>query len=481
MKAPLLLVGPYRVVAPVASRGGEELVLAYEEGPGLVRQLVMLDVVRTGTPLFGLSAEELARKAAAGSALDHPHVLRTVRFFADKIGHVLVLEYLGGTTLGASIDAARPTGERWSDDAVLAMGAAACTAIAYAHTRGAAPGMGPIGHGAFDANAVHLGHDGSIKVGGFTRVAGTQAADRSAVGRMLWELLAGRARMSEDSSLSSVRPDLPPEVTALIEAACVGEPASVTLEQLGAWLEKATNLARAREDIARRVADRRPVQQVAAGRAHAGAPRWSERLRAAREALPTLATVAVLAGACFALGRVSHAPVAPKQVVFAAREAAVPDPAARGATAPPLSSAAVPPLGARSDERTGVAASETGGASADAGAAGRAAAALPSPATNDVGAAGAGAAAEPATGAALGWLTVHSPVRSASVYVHLLRSGGVDETIPVPCGKRLVSLGVANTKHPEPTWLAPAQMVRVPCGGVVETTIPAHGAKHRGR
>ena len=70
-----------------------------------------------------------------------------------------------------------------------------------------------------------------------------------------------------------------------------------------------------------------------------------------------------------------------------------------------------------------------------------------------------------------GFLTVHSPVPNSFVYVHLLRYGKIEDRLIVPCGRRFVSIGFPNFKKHEPTWLAPSQIINVPCGGSAEATI----------
>jgi hypothetical protein len=57
------------------------------------------------------------------------------------------------------------------------------------------------------------------------------------------------------------------------------------------------------------------------------------------------------------------------------------------------------------------------------------------------------------------------------VYVHLLRYGRIGDRLIVPCGKRFVSIGIPNYKKHEPTWLAPSEIINVPCGGSAEATI----------
>jgi hypothetical protein len=70
-----------------------------------------------------------------------------------------------------------------------------------------------------------------------------------------------------------------------------------------------------------------------------------------------------------------------------------------------------------------------------------------------------------------GYLTVHSSLGYAYVYVQLVRYGQVERRLTVRCGKRLLSLGNPKRTGGEPTWFAPSRTVDIPCGGSVETTM----------
>jgi hypothetical protein len=70
-----------------------------------------------------------------------------------------------------------------------------------------------------------------------------------------------------------------------------------------------------------------------------------------------------------------------------------------------------------------------------------------------------------------GYLTVHSSIGYAFVYVQLIRYGHVERRLTVRCGKRFVSLGSPRPTGGEPIWFAPSKTVDVPCGGSLEITM----------
>jgi hypothetical protein len=70
-----------------------------------------------------------------------------------------------------------------------------------------------------------------------------------------------------------------------------------------------------------------------------------------------------------------------------------------------------------------------------------------------------------------GYLTVHSSISYAFVYVHLARYGKVEKRLTVRCGKRFLSLGLPKAAGGEPTWYAPSRTVDIPCGKELEVTM----------
>jgi hypothetical protein len=70
-----------------------------------------------------------------------------------------------------------------------------------------------------------------------------------------------------------------------------------------------------------------------------------------------------------------------------------------------------------------------------------------------------------------GYLTVHSSLGYAFVYVQLVQYGHVEHRLTVRCGKRFLSLGNPKPAGGEPIWFAPSRTVDIPCGRAVEITM----------
>jgi hypothetical protein len=71
----------------------------------------------------------------------------------------------------------------------------------------------------------------------------------------------------------------------------------------------------------------------------------------------------------------------------------------------------------------------------------------------------------------LAHLTVHSAAMRANVYVNLKVYGAVEEELTVPCGNRFVSIGGPANGTAEPVWLAPGRKMVIPCGESLEFTM----------
>ena len=246
---------------------------------------------------------------------------------------------------------------------------------------------------------------------------------------------------------------------------------------MASWIKKVTHTARGRREVRERVAElasandfsHEPTVATAESSGHiplvgwtarpppmadgvlSAGPRWLDRLsKRQRRAIWVGAIGAVVMVPLLAMGR---APAHPASIASPVPSAlpARPDPvvAAPAPTAP----TELAPAAALTAEPVLAVPSAT-------------AAAAPAPApTSDV------ALPAPAgdyNKTKFGFLTVHSPAPGAFVYVHLLRYGKVEDRLIVPCGRRFVSIGFPNFKKHEPTWLAPSQIINVPCGGSAE-------------
>ena len=288
----------------------------------------------------------------------------------------------------------------------------------------------------------------------------------------------------EREPLSSVRRDLPRELLAAVDAALElnSQKRTISCADMASWIKKVTHTARGRKEVRERVAElatandfsHEPTVATAesSGRIPlvgwtaklppvlSAGPRWLDRLsKRQRRAVWVGAIGAVVMVPLLAMGR---APAHPASIASPVPSAlpARPDPVA-AATAP-TAPTELAPAALTAETRARCAVSRCSGCTAP-----PAPAPAPAP-TSDV------ALPAPAgdyNKTKFGFLTVHSPVPGSFVYVHLLRYGKVEDRLIVPCGRRFVSIGYPIFKKHEPTWLAPSQIINVPCGGSAEATI----------
>ena len=534
-------VGPYRIIRALPTEGAASFV-AREEGPVGFRRDVVLKLVAEGDPSQAHAAQELAQEATLGSRLDHPNIVRTHDFFAREGRVVLVVEHLDGITLAELMASVRMRQERLSDATALYVGVAVLEALAHAHALMDAGGVkAPIVHGRLDPSRVVLGKDGSVKLGGFsTRVAPLdpaaalaetaifsnaawegEKADIRAAGLLLWEMLTGREASAGVEPLSSVRSDLPRELSAAVGAALdvTNAKRAVSCGEVASWIKKVARFAGGRDELRARVTmlappsePEQPEPDVNGDSTRLPLSGWSVRLAPIRSkvlsvgsGLPRLdaavrihltalrgsiagrwpkfdallrrhqrASVAIAAGVMLltvvttvrSLSRSNADSGAAAQAVAQGQRHARAVPAAP--SAPVYSGPSVvgpaPALG-----RKGAPLPAADGLTAP-----PADKLQPSPPPEDkvvYATPGATSKAAPPPPKGFGFVTVHSSIGYAWVYVQLFRYGKVERRLTVRCGKRFLSLGNPRPGGGEPIWYAPSRTIDVPCGGAIEVTM----------
>ncbi|HEU4405250.1 MAG TPA: serine/threonine-protein kinase [Polyangiaceae bacterium] len=292
-------LGAYRLRFRLPSRDGTDEYAAVEEGPLGFRREVLLKLAPSGGGPTQ-AARDLAREAAAVSSLNHPGLVRMYEFFEYEGRLVLVLERGEGTNLGRLLARCRRQRRPLEDEAIFHVAHRIAAALAHAHGREAGGEPAPVVHRALGPAAVLLGWDASVRLSGFgfakilraaaettqlgiTRgVPGylapeqlrgepvTERADVYQLGLLVWEMLANRAPGllpwasgpngtevgARPEPVGALRPTVPPEIVAALEAALEPDPERRTLRaaDLERWLARTVDVEAGRDVLCRRLA-----------------------------------------------------------------------------------------------------------------------------------------------------------------------------------------------------------------------------------
>ncbi len=297
-------IGAYQLKKHLAASGTVQVYLAQEEGPVRLSGDVILKIVHPVSP-EDAAFEEMRRQGPLLCQLSHPAIVRTHRFFEHETALVFVLEYVKGVSL-AELPKDPQGSRRLPDAAVFYLASAVLDALAHAHRTSEHARTGtPIVHKAVSPSNVHITREGTVKLGGFgfvepfgiskewespymapEQIAGsvpTQKADVYSAALVLWELLTGRpprpapespnaieavlrnASAQGPESIASLRPDLPADVLALIEAALTPNPEMRTIKcvDMAQQIRKVAAGGRGREELKALVTAALPAEVTA--------------------------------------------------------------------------------------------------------------------------------------------------------------------------------------------------------------------------
>jgi eukaryotic-like serine/threonine-protein kinase len=320
-------IGAYEIVKRVGRVGAADVYSARMQGPLDFSREVTLKLVRLDDDVR--TAEELGREATICARLNHPVVVRMYDFFEWDRRLVLVLEQVEGASLDRLLSHLRRRKQTLSDHSVFFIAAQIASALAHAHAATDESGtVCPIIHRDLKPENVMIGWDGTVRLAGFglgkilgrspDSVAGTvrgtpgfmapeqargeRATVRSDVyslGVLIWSVLTGREAPLDGARcapLAELRPDLPRELHAAIDAALEPLPDKrrITCGDLTQWLVKLAKIETGREELRQKVlwlrSSRGPAGKLDASSKPVRAPNRRQALQASRPTVRRLSS-----------------------------------------------------------------------------------------------------------------------------------------------------------------------------------------------
>src|SRR5258705_6732964 len=103
-------IGAYRLAKHLGANDTVQVYLAREDGSLGPSRAVVLKIVPNLTAEDALRANELRREAPALRRLNHPAIVRLLRFFEHEHALVFVLEYVDGISLADLLRTDEPEG-----------------------------------------------------------------------------------------------------------------------------------------------------------------------------------------------------------------------------------------------------------------------------------------------------------------------------------------------------------------------------------
>src|SRR5690242_1409927 len=107
---PTMRVGRYRILSELGRGGMSNVYLAVARGPGGVNKLVVLKALLPDLSTEPYALAMFLDEARLAAQLNHPNVVQTYEVGTESDRHVIVMEYLEGQSLSATVRRAEQLG-----------------------------------------------------------------------------------------------------------------------------------------------------------------------------------------------------------------------------------------------------------------------------------------------------------------------------------------------------------------------------------
>lgn len=180
-----LQVGRYRILSELGRGGMSNVFLAVASGPGGVNKLVVLKALLPDLATEGYALSMFMDEARLAAQLNHPNVVQTYEVGTEGDRHVIVMEYLEGQSLSATIRRAAAEGSPMPLPLQLRIIINSLDGLHYAHELSGYEGASlQLVHRDISPQNVFVTYDGQVKVLDFGIAKATSASTHTAAGVM---------------------------------------------------------------------------------------------------------------------------------------------------------------------------------------------------------------------------------------------------------------------------------------------------------
>jgi eukaryotic-like serine/threonine-protein kinase len=180
---PTLRVGRYRILSELGRGGMSNVYLAVARGPGGVNKLVVLKALLPDLSTEPYALAMFLDEARLAAQLNHPNVVQTYEVGTEGDRHVIVMEYLEGQSLSATVKRAQKAGVSLPLALHLRVVINALEGLHYAHELRAYDGAPlELVHRDVSPQNVFVTYDGQVKVLDFGIAKATSSSTHTATG-----------------------------------------------------------------------------------------------------------------------------------------------------------------------------------------------------------------------------------------------------------------------------------------------------------